>query len=137
MYVNGVQQTSSILASWYTEGAGSYRGILPTFPKAGLVLLSNVALTILDETTASLNMWMQFLLADSFALANNFNGELNGWQPAKLAYADGIISVIYTPDSGNLSGLAADDSGYNVNSNMVVNLDFAQDRVYIDVAVSS
>src|SRR5271167_2905829 len=60
-------------ASWYTEPQGAYRGILPSFPEAALVLLSRVAVTILDETNSDLPLWMQFLLRDLNALANNFN----------------------------------------------------------------
>ena len=44
---------------------------------------------------------MQFLLQDNNALANNFNGAVQGFLPSGVVYADGIVSVIYTPDSGN------------------------------------
>ncbi len=123
-YAAGVQQLTNgvpTYASWYTEGQNDYRGILPTFPQTGLVLLSKVALTILDGSTSTLTLWMQFLLHNDYALANNFNNSLNGWLPSGLAYADGILSVIYTPDGAG-------------TSNMVVNLDFTQDQAYLDIA---
>jgi hypothetical protein len=118
LYSAGIPQNT--YATWY--------------PQAGLVLLSKVALTIVDESTANLNLWMQFLLDNEYALADNFNEELNGWLPSGLSYADGILSVIYSPDAGNKTGLAT-DGGYNVDSNMVVHVDFTQDKVYLDVAV--
>lgn len=152
LYIEGVQQftvaspPTLVYASWYTEPTGPYRGDSATFPQAGLVLLSRAALTILDETTSALNLWMQFILQNnivstvssppvtvgSFSLTDNFNGDLNGWLLSGLAYADGVLSVVYSPDSGNAS-IAAVTSG-DVNSNMVVNIDFTQDKVYLDVA---
>ena len=148
LYSAGVQEAGPVYASWYTEGAGDYRGNLPTFPTTGIVLLSNTALTILDGSTFALNMWMIFLFQNvlitpstgspgglGFALVNNFNSELNGWKPSSLAYADGILSAICTPDYGNQSGASLDSTSYNINSNMVIHIDFSQDRVYLDVAV--
>jgi hypothetical protein len=78
-YLNGVQQVGHAQASWFTEPAGPYRGDGPKFPTAGLVLLSPVALTILDQSQPTLDahalpLWMQFLFADLYALANNFDG---------------------------------------------------------------
>jgi hypothetical protein len=145
-YKAGVQKPG--VASWYAESTGAaYRGDSAAFPRAGLILLSRVSLTILDETTPALNMWMQFLLqsnvlspsttAGSFALTNNFNGEFNGWLPSGLVYTDGVISVIYTHDYGNETGVTTDGTSYNIDSNMVVNLDFCQDSVYLDVALAS
>lgn len=161
LYIEGVQQITiaspptPVYASWATEASGAYRGDSSTFPQAGLVLLSRVALTILDETTSALKLWMQFLLqsnvldpvssppvvAGSYALTDNFNGELNGWLPSGLAYADGVLSVTYSPDAGNRDGVVTSGSGsppvtnYNIDSNMVVNIDFTQDKVYLDVAL--
>ena len=162
LYFDGVQQMTisspptPIYASWFTESPGVYRGDLSTFPRAGLVLLSKAALTILDETTSALTLWMQFLLqsnflnpntsppvvAGSYALSDNFNGELNGWLPSGLAYADGVLSVVYSPDPGNWVGVVISSPPmsppttiYNVDSNMVINIDFTQDKVYLDVAV--
>jgi hypothetical protein len=115
-------------SSWYSEASGPYRGTKVTFPNAGLILLSKVSLVILDESTRSLALWMQFLLSDTFALTNNFNGESNGWTPKSVCYADGVISVTYLPDEGSM----APPDG--IVSRMVVSLDFAQDTVYLDVA---
>jgi hypothetical protein len=162
LYIGGVQQITMssppgpIYASWFTETDGPYRGTSSTFPQAGLVLLSRVALTILDETSSALSLWMQFLLQSnllnnfpvsspplsppvdvpgSYALTDNFNSELNGWLPSGLAYADGVLSVVYTPDYGNQTGISADHTSYNIDSNMVVSIDFTTDSVYLDVAV--
>jgi hypothetical protein len=128
-YIAGVQQAGPVYASWYNEGVSAYRGLLKTFPQAGLILLSKVALTILDESTSALTLWMQFLLSNNFALTDRFNSDLNGWTPSGLAYADGVLSVTYSPDAGNGEG------GYGVTSNMVVHLDFSQDTAYLDVAI--
>lgn len=142
-YENGVVQPSHPLASWFTEASGPYRAVgYPTgsnsarFPQAGIILLSPVALTILDQSTPTLKaqnlpLWMQFLLQDTYAMANNFDGNLNGWTPSGLAYADGVISIIYTPDSGNQIGGAPPAA----DSTMVVTIDFSQDNVYLDVAI--
>ena len=125
-YTNGVQDVGPVLASWFTEQPGPYRGSKQPFPNQGLILLSKVALTVLDETTRSLNLWIQFLLKDSYALTNNFTGGLIGFTPRSLSYADGIISVQYEPDEGAI----------DITSNMVVSLDFTQDNVYLDVATT-
>ena len=144
-YVDGVQQLTETsppsspplpvptYASWYTEGQSAYRGLLQTFPQAGLCLLSKVALSILDESTAALTLWMQFLIQNQYALADNWNNALNGWTPSGVIYADGVVSVLYKPDSGNFTGV--DGATYNVNSNLVVHLDFVQDSVYMDMAI--
>jgi hypothetical protein len=146
LYAAGVQQPGPVYASWYTEGASAFRGSLATFPQSGIVLLSNTALTIIDGSTFALNMWMIFLFQNvlvdptsetpgGYALVNNFNSEFNGWSPAGLSYADGIVSAVYTPDYGNESGPSQDNTSYDINSNMVINIDFSQDQAYLDVAV--
>jgi hypothetical protein len=63
-----------------------------------------------------------------------FNAALNGWHPSGLAYADGVLSIVYSPDTGNQVG--AYGSSYSLTSNLIVNMDFAQDKVYLDVAVN-
>jgi hypothetical protein len=90
-----------------------------------LFLLQN---TLVDPTSAS---------PTGFALVDNFNSELNGWSPSGLAYADGVLSAIFTPDYGNKSLVSSDSTSFNVNSIMVINIDFSQDRVYLDVAVDT
>jgi hypothetical protein len=108
LYSNGAIVPGPIQASWFTEPAGPYRGDGAPFPATGLILLSKVALTILDQSNTALPLWMQFILGDNMALANNFstsnpnfaNQLLDGWTPNSLAYADGIISVTYVPDAG-------------------------------------
>jgi len=112
-YTLGVQDTNStfagkLMASWWSEvqTGNPYRGDQQNFPTYGLVLLSPVSLVILDQSipvsvATSLPLWMQFLLGDTNAFANNFDGSIQGFLPASLCYADGIISVTYTPDSGN------------------------------------
>lgn len=108
LYNNGAAVVGPVLASWFTEPAGPYRGDGAPFPATGLILLSKVALTILDQSNETLPLWMQFILGDNMALANNFstnnpnfaNQLLDGWTPNLLTYADGIISVTYVPDAG-------------------------------------
>ena len=202
-YTLGVQDTLStfagnLQASWWTEAqtGNPYRGDQQDFPTYGLVLLSPVSLVILDQSTpvtvaSALPLWMQFILGDANALANNFDSAVQGFLPASVCYADGIVSVTYTPDSGNQASyvfpawlsaatyiagqiityngvrykaiLDASNNGptmgvpptsdlahwaveitqpypapyptISVASNMVVNIDFAQDSVYLDVAV--
>src|SRR5271166_3926841 len=100
--VNGHRQ-----ASWFTAfGTNPYRGDQAAFPTYGLVLLSPVSLVILDQSksvsqASALPLWMQFILGDNNALANNFNFSLQGFLPQSVCYADGILSVTYSPDAGN------------------------------------
>jgi hypothetical protein len=85
---------------------------------------------------------MLFILGDTFALANNWGGVLNGWTPTALTYADGVISVIYSPDAGNLAmsppvfspPVSPPLNPPSTNSIMVVTFDFSQDNVYLDIA---
>lgn len=124
-YTAGIQDAGPVFASWYSEIPGPYRGPKPTFPNAGLILLSKVALTILDETTRDLILWMQFLLADNQALTDNFDGGINSWTPRSLNFADGVLSVTYEADEGNT----------DIVSPMVATFDFTQDKVYTDIAM--
>jgi hypothetical protein len=146
-YTAGVYQPSVPQASWYTESPGPYRGDGSTFPTAGLVLLSTASMAILDQSTPTsdptqLPLWMLFILGDTFALANNWGGVLNGWTPTALTYADGVISVIYSPDAGNLAmsppvfspPVSPPLNPPSTNSIMVVTFDFSQDNVYLDIA---
>jgi hypothetical protein len=106
-YSAGVLQTTHAKASWFTEfGSNPFRGDQAAFPEFGIALLSPVSLVILDQTKSvaqaeQLPLWMQFILQDNNALANNFNGAVQGFLPASVIYADGIVSVTYSPDSGN------------------------------------
>jgi hypothetical protein len=120
LYDGGVQVAGPIYASWYSEAPGAFRGNLRSFPLAALVLLSKVAMTVLDETQFSLPLWMQFVLADSYGLSNNFNDQIVGWTPQSLTYGGGIIAVGYQPDAGS------------DNQNIVsVNVDLVQDAIYL------
>lgn len=96
----------NLQATWWSEVGNPYRGDQQNFPTYGLVLLSPVSLVILDQSTqvsvaTALPLWMQFLLEDTNALANDFNGAIQGFLPSGVCYADGIISVTYSPDAGN------------------------------------
>jgi len=165
-YLSGVQQVGAgsppgpIYASWYLElahptasGPEPSRDASATFPAYGIILLSPVAMTILDESTPvpqanQLKMWMQFALADAYMMTNNYVSALSppqlaiqGFTPSGLSYADGIISITYTPDSGNqppvLSGTPdpIPQPGDSAQSHMVVSIDFSQDAAYVDVAL--
>lgn len=155
-YTLGVQDTGStfagnLQASWWTETNNLYRGDQQDFPTYGLVLLSPVSLVILDQGTpvsvaTALPLWMQFVLGDYNALANDFNGAIQGFTPSAVCYADGIVSVTYVPDSGNQASYSPGHSPVfppypspyptiGVTSHMVVNIDFTQDSCYLDVAV--
>jgi hypothetical protein len=149
-------------ATWWTEYTSlpnPYRGDQANFPATGLLLLSPVSLTILDQSNQALPMWMQFLLCDSFMFANDFstgnsnypNPLLNGWNPSGVTYADGIVSVIYTPDIGAYS-VDAEAAGsppslvgpftiqpgaVGSGPNMVLSIDFSHDWAYLDVPVAS
>lgn len=106
-YSLGVLQSAHPKASWFTEfGSNPFRGSTAQFPSFGVILLSPVSLVILDQSkavaaAASLPLWMQFILGDNNALANNFDGSVQGFLPSKVIYADGIVSVTYSPDAGN------------------------------------
>jgi len=131
-YTAGAEDSPPTVASWYTETPGPYRGTSPAFPAYGLVLLGRASMTILDESTPVLPLWMTFLfqdglmLADNYALGNpNYATYLIGFLPVGLSYANGVISVIYSHDPGS----------EDVTSSMVVNVDFGRDTAYLDVAV--
>jgi hypothetical protein len=103
-----VANGGNLRATWWSEAQSGnpYRGDQQNFPTYGIVLLSPVSLAILDQSTpvsvaTALPLWMQFLLGDTNALANDFNGAIQGFLPSGVCYADGIISVTYSPDSGN------------------------------------
>lgn len=142
----------NLQASWWTESqTGQYRDDQQDFPTYGLVLLSPVSLVILDQSVpvalaTSLPLWMQFVLGDFNALANDFDGAVQGFTPSGVCYADGIVSVTYVPDSGNQASYATGHAplvppypspypAVGVTSHMVVSIDFAKDSVYLDVAV--
>ncbi len=148
-YTDGVQDLagsppSPIYASWFSEAAGPYRGDRQAFPQYGLILLSPVSMVILDESTPvpnanELALWMHFLLGDTFMMTNNFTdtagdgtGSLQGFTPIGLSYADGIISIIYKPDDGNVDTSTPPVAS---NTHMIVSIDFSQDSAYLDVAV--
>jgi hypothetical protein len=173
LYLNGIQQlvgsppTNPIYASWYlelanpsvcavTQGPQPSRDFQAAFPAYGLILLSPVAMTIVEQSTPvpqadQLRMWMTFGLADQYMMSNNYAAFLptpalavQGFTPSGLSYADGIISIIYTPDAGNQAPAIIDGSppapgipvsGDSSQSHMVVNIDFAQDLAYLDVAL--
>jgi len=140
-YGNSPYGITRPFASWYTEFSSNpspYRDFQAAFPTVGIVLLSPTVLTILDGGTptnnaANLALWMQFLLNDGYALTNNYDGSLQGFLPSALSYANGVISVTYTPDSGNIVG----GSPIGANSRMVVTIDFTKDSAYLDVALDS
>jgi len=144
-YTLGVQDAGPVYASWYTEYPNAYRGDQAQFPTYGLVLLSFISLTILDQAVAvsqasQLPLWMVFILGDSNALTNNYNGSPQGFLPSGLTYADGVVSVIYMPDSGNQPPAEAGSPPSplptdSAQSSMVVSIDFVRDQVYLDVAL--
>jgi hypothetical protein len=117
-YLDG-EPTGDSPASWYSEAFGTYRGSSQTFPAACLVLLSEVSLVILDETTPALNLWMQALVSDGLALGGNNSGLLAGYTPSGLTYANGKLSVIYTPEAGSA-----------IQTSLVITLDFSTDQIY-------
>jgi hypothetical protein len=123
-YSAGVVDKSRI-ASWYSENSSSYRGVSRSFPTTSLVLLSRASLVILDESNPDLTLWIQFLIHDNFALTHNFSGQLISFFPSDLAYSDGVIAVSYKPDLGSA-----------IQNLMVVSLDFAKDKIYLDTAVA-
>ena len=133
LYANGVKSLSPLVeASWFTEGAGPYRGSSAPFPLYGLILLGRANLTIVDASTPSLSLWMTFLLGDGLMLGNNialgnpnFLSDTMGFLPSGISYANGVVSVIYTPDPGSVT----------ITSSMVISIDFARDTAYADVAV--
>ena len=147
-YLAGVPQVGQY-SSWFTEAFGPYRGSTAAFPTYGLVLLTPVSLAILDESLAVLTaqqlpLWMLFLLGDNLsttpttsnALPDNYNGTIQGFLPSAVCYADGVVSVTYSPDAGNQpSGQAGSPPAEPAQSHLVVSIDFVQDRVYLDVAL--
>src|SRR5208283_4720672 len=76
-YSVGVLDPTHPKASWFTEfGTNPFRGNQAQFPAYGIALLSPVSLVILNqgkavENAVDLPLWMQFVLGDNNALANN------------------------------------------------------------------
>lgn len=145
-YAEGVPVAGHPQASWFLEAVGQFRNNQTAFPAFGLVLLSPVSLVILNQSNSvaqasALPLWMQFIFADNYALADNFNGSTQGFLPQSVCYADGIVSVTYSPDAGNQPDglthpiLTPPANPPSAQSHMVVSIDFTQDRVYLDVAV--
>ena len=154
-YAQGAIVVGHQQASWFTEfGTNQFRGNQAAFPTYGLVLLSPVSLVVLNQTVSvsqasALPLWMQFILGDFNALTNNFDSSIQGFLPAGVCYADGIISVTYTPDAGNEAATALPPAAilepyttqlpnYPIvpaQSCMVVSIDFSLDIIYLDVAV--
>ena len=139
-YTQGVQDTQvisespydvgPIYASWYTESQQAsfdsrFRGPLQTFPTAGLVLLSPIAMSIYVATQQPLTLWMGFLFGDGYALGDNYNLELAvGFAPSSVQYSNGVVMVTLTPDAGSAN-----------QSIVAINIDFASDSVYLDTAL--
>jgi hypothetical protein len=136
-YQDGVRGSPQTFASWYTEaGSPPFRGAMGQFPSYGLILFSRASLTILDESNPQLNLWMIFLFHDNLLLTDNFAIDnpnyppppmagLQGFMPRGLAYANGIISAVFSPDPGSKS----------ITSTMSINIDFTRDSAYLDVAI--
>lgn len=106
-YSLGVLQQTHTQASWFNEfGTNPFRGSTAAFPNFAIVLLSTVSMVILDQEkpvalATDLPLWMQFILGDNNAMANNFNAAVQGFKPSSVCYADGIVSITYSPDAGN------------------------------------
>ncbi len=113
-------------ASWYLENPSLFRGVERAFPTAGLVLLSPAAMSIFDDSSVPLTLWMGFLLGDGLALSDNYTygAEIVGYTPSAVQYANGIITVTMTPDPGSAN-----------QSILAVNIDFGQDTAYLDNSV--
>lgn len=118
MYNTGVPHP--VVASWFSEEPSSTRGSNPTFPSIGLALLSKTDFTIYDESDRHLPLWMRFVLADNFLLTNNFDG-LHGFTPSEVSYAQGVISLLFTPDPGLV-----------LQTNLVITIDFSRDTAAIE-----
>ena len=122
-YTSGVK--GNVYASWYSEPFSSYRGSTQNFPTSAIVLLSDVALTIMDETAPNLPLWMQFLIQDNFMMGNNITSGLIGFTPTYLTYSNGVLSVIAIPDSGS-----------TMTTNLVITFDFVTDSGYAYLSVT-
>jgi hypothetical protein len=122
-YTNGIQDAGPVFASWYVEAPGPYRSTTKAFPSQAIVILSQVALTIMDGTINFPPLWMQFILQDSAGLANNFSNQLIGFTPKFLTYSNGVLSVIAPPDAGS-----------TIQSNMILTFDFVADQIFLYVA---
>jgi len=114
-------------ASWFLEGVSTFRGATGPFPTAGLVLLSPAALSIFEDSSVPLTLWMGFLLGDGLALSDNYTygATTVGYTPSAVQYANGIVTVTMTPDPGSSN-----------QSILAVNIDFIQDTAYLDSSVA-
>lgn len=121
-YSSGTKGTTT--ASWFSEPQGATRGPLQEFPAQALVLVSRASITILDATTEALNLWMLFYFADQNAYANNSQTAVAGYVASSVTWANGLLSIVMTPDAGSTPQAA-----------VVLTIDFVQDTVYLDTSI--
>ena len=121
-WYSGGTQNPNRVASWFSEAPSTTR-MGTAFPPQALVLLSRASLTLFDQSEAALNMWMVFYFADDLGLTDNFEAQTIGSLPTGLTWANGVLSVIYTPDAGS------------PNQNAIaLTIDFTQDDIYLEIA---
>lgn len=123
-YTSGVPDAGHS-ASWATERLSATRGPLTSFPTEALVLVCRASITIFDASSDSLNLWMLFYLADSFAYPVNFTSGVASFIAASISFADGLLSVVLKADPGSMAAPVA-----------VLTFDFGGDAVYSDVSLA-
>lgn len=91
-------------ATWFTEAinpsdpAHPYRSTIPFFPKRGIALATSEGLTIFDEASGSLDVWMTFIKDDPHALLNRFTPGAELLTPNSLSYNNGILVLSFLQD---------------------------------------
>lgn len=126
-FTNGIEDEQN-KASWWTEGIGGGDAVTRSgtqgFPATALVLVTDQSIAILDQTD-NLSLWMIFKKKRDNAYSDTFNLDANAkFVPAAVSYESGIVQVTFAPAEGS-----------SVASIAVLCIDFAQDFIYVDVAL--
>ena len=87
-----------------------------------LILVTDEAISILDQTD-NMTMWMIFKRGTSSAYSDQFGLGVS-FTPVSVSFLAGLLSVGLTPVPGAIFG-----------GPIVLNIDFVNDRIYIDLSL--
>ena len=126
-YYHGVANPM-VKAAWWSEATGggdmTTRGAIQNFPTSAIILVSEGSISILDLND-SLNMWMIFKKKGGAVYSSTFGlDSVAILTPTSVGYSGGTISVTFTPQPGSV-----------VVSTAILNIDFTQDTVMLDLSL--
>lgn len=118
-YFNGVMQGRQ--ATWFTEATpgDNFRSTRGAFPQRGIVLVTDLGLSIFDESANSLDVWMVFERGATLAMLETVVSIPSNFVPKELKYNNGVIMLTYSGDNF---------------PDVYLYLDFCQDTAYVDLA---